>query len=550
MKKKSYTQTLSLLALFLSLSISAYAQNFTDGLNLINKEKYNAAFDYFNTKLSADAKNAEIYYRLGDISFLQGKNDAAKDFYNKGIAANANYPQNYIGIAKTFLAKKDTASAKGYIEKALAVPDIKPNSINLDIAEAYINTGMDIKYAINLINDAMKPDKKNPNARKNSYAYYLLGSAYAQLNNGSEAIKNFELAIDYDPKSIKARVGAASLYTDIKNYEEAKGYFLKAITMDSTSALANKEFSNLFYQISQNDKSLSNQDIMTCYAKAIHYQEVYIYNSEKSPSNLYRYATLAYLMQDYQKTVGIINDYLTLEAKSYGMFRLLAYSEYELKDDNACKAAFEKYFAIADSSQTIASDYERYGKTLYNLDDKEGAANSYKKCIQADTSMAYLYGNIAEIYLKKKNFKEAAENYELKIAKTGKGGFMDFFNMGQSYYILKNYEKADTAFASASLLLPEEPGAYLFRARCKSKIDTTSLVLAIPFYEKTIEKSVGNSTKYKRLLIESYDSIARYYIEKEEYSKSKTYWEKLIEVDPENENAKTVLSSPQMKKIK
>ena len=127
---------------------------------------------------------------------------------------------------------------------------------------------------------------------------------------------------------------------------------------------------------------------------------------------------------------------------------------------------------------------------------------------------------------------------------------MDFFNMGQSYYILKNYEKADTAFASASLLLPEEPGAYLFRARCKSKLDTTSLVLAIPFYEKTIEKSVGNPAKYKRLLIESYDSIARYYIEKEEYSKSKTYWEKLIEVDPENENAKTVLSSPQMKKIK
>ena len=166
MKKKSYTQTLSMLALFLSLSISAYAQNFTEGLNLINKEKYNAAFDYFNAKLSADAKNAEIYYRLGDISFLQGKNDAAKDFYNKGIAANANYPQNYIGIAKTFLAKKDTASAKGYIEKALAVPDLKPNSINLDIAEAYINTGMDIKYAINLINDAMKPDKKKSKRQK------------------------------------------------------------------------------------------------------------------------------------------------------------------------------------------------------------------------------------------------------------------------------------------------------------------------------------------------------------------------------------------------
>ena len=98
--------------------------------------------------------------------------------------------------------------------------------------------------------------------------------------------------------------------------------------MDSTSALANKEFANLFYQISQNDKSLSNQDIMTCYAKAMHYQEVYIYNSEKSPSNLYRYATLAYLMQDYQKTVGIINDYLTLEAKKLwyvkiiGLFRI------------------------------------------------------------------------------------------------------------------------------------------------------------------------------------------------------------------------------------
>lgn len=547
MKQKSLIKAFSLLALVLSLSMGSYAQGLTEGINLINKEKYKAATGFFNTKLASDAKNPEVYYRLGEISFLQGKYDEAKALYEKGVAADANFALNTIGIAKTYLAKKDTATARGFIVKVLEMPNVKQNS--LDIAEAYAVTGQNLNEAITLINDSMKPEKKNAKAPKNPYGYYLLGSIYLQLNNGSEAIKYFELASDLDPKNIKAKLGCAAVYNTIKNYDEAKGYYLKALGIDTANPIANKEFADYYYTYFKDPKDAKDMP----YQKSLYYHERYINNSEKTPSNMYRYATLAYLTRDFVKTVKIINEYLTMDDKSYGMLRLLAYSNFEIKDNAATVEAFKKYFAVVENGKSIPSDYEKYGRALLAVGDSSGTVENFIKCVELDSTMLDLYSEVGNILYKQKKIQDAIKYYELKASKGGKPKFMDYFNSGSGYFTLQNYVKADTNYAMATILLPKEAGLYMFRARCHDNMEDTSAApvgLAKPYYEKAIEVASADPVKYKKILLESYDYLGRYCARNSDYKGAKDFYEKIIAIDPENAVAKQVLNDPAIKKLK
>jgi len=537
MKQKTFIRTISLLAMVLSLSIGSFAQGLTEGINLINKEKYKAAAEFFTAKLGSDAKNPEVYYRLGEISFLQGKFDDAKAMYEKGIAADGNYALNHIGLAKTFLAKKDTASSRPVIDKVLEMPNLKQNL--LDVAEAYSVTGQNLNEAITLIQNSLKPDKKNPKAPKNPYGYYLLGTIYLQQNNGSEAIKNFELACDLDQKNVKARLGAAAVYNTIKNYDEAKGYYLKALGIDSTSPAANKEFADYFYEYIKDGAQ---------YQKALYYYGRYIFNSEKTSANLYRYATLFYLTKDYTNTVKVLNEYMTFDDKNYGALRLLAYSNYELKDYKTTVDVFKKYFAVAEEAKTISSDYEKNGRALFAVGDTANAFESYKKCAEKDSTQIELYSEMGSIYYKSKNYPEAVKSFETKIAKGGKAKFLDYYMTGDSYLRMQVYQKADTNFALASTILPKEPAPYWYRARAIGNIDTTG-IMAKGFYEKAIEFAV-DPKKHKNILIDSYDNIARFYIKADDLKSAKEYYEKILVIDPENNVVKEMLSNPAFKKIK
>jgi len=537
MKQKNIYKAFSIVALVLSLSISAYAQGLSEGLNLINKEKYNAAFEFFNAKLASEPNNAEILYRLGEVKFLQEKNDEAKTYYEKGVAANADYPLNYVGIAKTFLAKKDTASARGFIDKALACPNFK-NSLNLDIAEAYAVTGQNLNEAIMRATEGMKPEKKSK-APKNPYGYYVLGTIYEKLNNGSEAIKNYELAIDLDPKNIRAKLGAASIYIAIKNYDEAKGYYLRALGgVDSTNPVANKEFAQFYYD--QNK-----------YAQALYYHERYVRNTEKTSSNLYRLATLYYLNKDLNKTVEVIKDYMQINDKNYGMLRLLSYSYYDLGDFQSSVDAFKKYFSVADSTQTIAGDYEKYGNALLKTNQEALAIPSLKKSADMDSTKADLYTVIGEILFKEKKYQEAIPYYALKIKRAANPGTNDYLKEALCYYMIQDFVNADTAFGMVIKILPNEPFGYFWKARVKSNLDSASVNgLARPYYEKAIEYASVDPKKNKNILIESYQYLGSYFIQKDEIAQSKQMWEKLLTVDPENETAKQVLNRAEFKKIK
>jgi hypothetical protein len=119
---------------------------------------------------------------------------------------------------------------------------------------------------------------------------------------------------------------------------------------------------------------------------------------------------------------------------------------------------------------------------------------------------------------------------------------------------LKNYTEADIIYANVIEQKPTLPLGYLTRARANSLIDTTSeLGLAKPYYEKFIELAATSSdaAKYKNDLIEAYSYLGYFYYIKKDDETYKSIWKenfkitwgKVLELDPENLQAKEALKN-------
>lgn len=111
------------------------------------------------------------------------------------------------------------------------------------------------------------------------------------------------------------------------------------------------------------------------------------------------------------------------------------------------------------------------------------------------------------------------------------------------------FQKADAVYADlADNFENAVEYATFMRARVNAQMDPDSkLGLAKPYYEKLIEliepRAEKDATERARI-IESYRYlIAYYFIVKEDKVQAKSYAEKLIQIDPENEIAKQVIDA-------
>ena len=83
---------------------------------------------------------------------------------------------------------------------------------------------------------------------------------------------------------------------------------------------------------------------------------------------------------------------------------------------------------------------------------------------------------------------------------------------------------------------------YLWEARAKSNLDPESENgLAKPYYEKLIEKATANPEKNKNDLVEAYSYLGYYHFLKQENQLSKSYWQKVIALSPDDAKAKEAL---------
>ncbi len=529
MKKELKKIALGIFAIFCTVSI-VKAQTALDGIKAIEVEQFETAKRIFSTLITTNPSDADNYFYLGKAYYKQDKIDSAKISFEKGLSVNSNSALNLVGQGSILFDIGNDAEAKAMFEKAVILTQAKDYNTLLNIGTAYAELGKkNYNEALTYLTRAKTINPKNPEI------YVSIGDVYMEQVNGTEAVKNYNEALKLNPNYVNAHVRTGKLYTRALNYAEAKAAFERAIAIDANYPPIYREYGELELSAKKYENAVEN------YKK-------YMDLTDKSINSQLRYARFLFIGKQYQESADLIKQIIPKDSSDNIIYRLLGYSSYEIKDYKTGLMAMNKFFTM-NPRKILATDYSYLGKLqVKNKLDSMGISNILK-AIEMDTTTKDLYGDLADAYFSQKKYKMAAEAYEKKLV-DAKIGPVDYFYVGRAYYFASEFVKSDTAFSKLIGIKADFATAWLYRGRNNFRIDESdgkNEGMAKPYYEKFIELTTTDPKfdikKSGKDLIESYKYLGDYHFSvANDKVTSKTYWLKVLEIDPNDKQAKEVLA--------
>ncbi len=510
------------------------AQNIQEAKKQIYNERYTTAKGILEAVTKNEAAPPEAWYWLGEIALKQKNIEAAKNILQEGIAITTKQgyskkkePLVYIGWAHMLMDSGMIAEAKNQMEDVLKETKYRDPQALWAVARANVDSkNGDSAWAVELLKAALKRDKKNPEL------YLALGDAYAKMVDGGNAIINYDKALDADPSYAAAMYKKGKIYKTQNNPEVYVDRFIKAYDIDSTYAPALFELYVYYYQFDVN--------------KAKKFLDAYLKNADSNPEQEYMKTDLSYVSRKYEEAIKNAKKIITREGANTQprLYKLIAYSLVALGDSAAALENIDQYFQKQDESGYVARDYELKANLLEHLNsDKSLAVSWYEQALAVQTDAKEKLGYMIKLADLQKTLgnrsKEGmwrAKIYENKTNPTN----LDIYNWGLAlYYSGDSYEKADSVFAIYQEKYPEQIYGYLWRARSNALIDTTmEKGLAVPHYEKVIAIASADSIKNKAILLRAYEYLGGYEATiTKDYEASLEYFDKLLELDPENADA-------------
>jgi tetratricopeptide (TPR) repeat protein len=523
----------SITAAILLAVVTCWSQSVKDAKKYIYNERYESAKQLLKSSIDKGEDVADARYWLSEIYLKQDSVDAAWKLYDNGTLdilktpySKKESPLVYIGWAHAQLDSGKTTEARAGMEALLTTLKYKNADALLEVANANIDSKKgDTKWAIELLTKAIDRDKKNPEI------YIALGDAYRKLNDGSNAIMNYESALRLDANNVEALYKEGKIYKTQKNPDIYVAKFKTAYQIDSTYTPVLYELYFYNYYV----------DVIT----AGRFLDSYIRNSDPSPEQDYLKTDLLYVSQKYQQA---INDAQTIIAKDEQnalprLYKLIAYSYAALGDSATALTNMNIYFDKQDSSDLVVKDFSMKAGLLEKLSpDKSSAVEWYKKAIRMEqdsvAKVTYMM-NLADLQKELGN-RDREAFWRQRIFETKKSPTnLDIYKWGLSLYYGKEYAKADSVFALYEEKYPDHVHGYLWRARSSALIDTTmTLGLAVPHYQKLIEVASKDTVANKGILLAAYEYLGGYEANiKKDYEASLNYFTELVMLDPTNSDA-------------
>lgn len=511
---------------FLLLVFSAFAQDLNNAEDLLYYKKFESAEDLLNQILKNDPANTEAWYLLSEVKDSDSEIDLKNSFQNV-LASVKDDPYFLIVTGKILLDESKKLEAAKYFEQALEKTKYKKPEILLAVAKAQIaSENGDANQAIDLLNRAIKKDKHNPQL------YTELGKAYRKLNNGTEAFKAFRQAIEADKNFAEAYYLTGMIFRTQNNADLYLEYFNKAIQADAKYAPA---YYQLYYHYYFKNVNTAKD-----------YLEKYIALSDHKMDNDYDYTDILYLTKNYTQAIELAKKLIETDKEKTParIYKLIAYSYQETGDHQNAFDYIHQYFRAAPDSIFIAKDFILVADLYAEKQKTDSAIFFYKVGTELEKDSIFLikyYKILADLAKQQKDYSERAKWLGKYYVSNQKSTNVDLFNWGLSWFQAGNYEKSDSVFAMYVDKYPTQVFGYYWRGRSSAAIDSTmEQGLAIPYYAKVVElgemDSTGNS---KRQLIEAYGYLAGFETNhNKNYGKAIEYFEKLLQLDPDNEQAK------------
>ncbi len=614
--KRSILSPVFMLAVLISVLLSGnlQAQDLSNGILLTKSEQYDKAQEIYLQLIQKEPANAKNYFYYGENYLLNYFADTisnsltvatkeAKDIYQKGVDTNPNEPLNYIGLAKvaSYLGDNNTANAMREKAKSFLLPykNIKKMSppardyafILAKIAESYIkDNSVDTSLALPLIRKAMTIDSKNPDI------FLIAGDIYMIISDGSNAIKNYNMAQYYDPKSPTANMKIGYVYVRAKVLQQAIPFFEEAISLDPSYAPAYRELGQLYWQARRLELSKEN------------YKKYLELTAGNIPAKI-RYVTSLFYAKDYEEVITSVEEILVVDKSRTYLNRIAGYSSFEKEnpDYNKALSYMETLFKTLAPESIIKKDYHYMARILLTinqdypkkvdelatlkqqLDREKSRYNSstaaekaknkasldeltgkvadltnavakaeaeidrgfkeYEKALNfdrkpGDTSPLTAYeksilNEMAVSYYNFRRYDGAAKSWGKLIDPSKEDNTAEYMQVGRAYYNSGVYKSADSIFSIVTKKTPGYLPAHVYIARVYSQMDPDAkLGLARPKFEKIVDVAKTDSIKNAGEMMESFSYLAYYHMENGNSTAARNYYNRMVNLTPNNKDYK------------
>jgi len=523
-------------------AVSAFGPELTAALKLAASEQYENAGLAFEALLKKEPANGDVYYYYGETVLKEYLSDTlsnslkemankADQLFKKGIAQDPANQINNVGLGSIVLfLKSDTVAADKYFSLAEAALPAKLKFMSPRDARILTKLGTSqLLGTVNRFNKAINYLTRAQEIDPNNAAIYLaMGNVYIMQNDAKSALASYNRSLYFDPKSPLPKIKIGDIYMRAPNLNAARPYFEEARDIDSTFAPVYRQLGELYTMAGQFGLAKSN------------FRKFLDLSGDNIPAKI-QYAKALFRTKDYATALETLEEVLAVDQSRNYLYRLAAYCCYDKRPPELEKGKMymETFFKNANPESIIPRDYAYYAKILFRSAKNDSLTlvksfDTYKKAYALDSNNVNLITEIASNYYYSHWYKEAVIWLNLKNKK-GKPDVEDLMLVGKAYYQLTEFPKADSVFSQIIVNQPDNMQAYLWLARTYSSMDPTSEQgLAKPKFESMIEKIGAETTKYSKELQEAYSYLIPYYLQKKDYTTSKTWAKKLFDLDPSN----------------
>jgi tetratricopeptide (TPR) repeat protein len=594
--------------LFAALTCGAFTgtlkaqETLNDAITFTKNEQYDKAEELFKKLATGTPANSKVFFFYGENTLQNYFADTisnplniaakeAKDIFDKGVAANPAEPLNYVGLAKVAMYLGDKAAAeemrvkaKGLLppyKKVTKIANPKDYAFTLaKIAESYIRFDeVDTAKALPFIREALKIDSRN------SEVYIIAGDIYILVNDGSKAIKNYNLAQDWDLKSPTANMKIGAIYVKGRNLNAAIPFFQEAINLDQNYAPAYRELGSLYSLAGKYDKSKE-------------YFKTYLELTKGNIPAKIRYVNSLFFAKEYKEVVTNVEEIFAVDNSRAYLNRIAGYSECELGNFDDALVYMNKLFASLPEDRIIKKDYtylsrillkknvnytkqvietEKQDAEIAKMQEKFAAApkgpakdkmkadidamtaqvaasreqiakadveinrafESYDKAISFEGNEDLKLENEKAMYLNAYRRNVEAGDTWSKLLDKGRDSESDYVQAGKAYYTGKAFDKADAVFTRLVAKYPESLQGYLWLANNASAQDPDfKLGLAKPKFEELLKKAAVDSVKNINEMVDALRYLGYNALTNGKYESSKEYYTRMLNIAPNNNDIK------------
>lgn len=475
------------------------------GLTFINLEEWKEAQTNFETVLKYAPEDATSWFYLANCYDKNNDLISAKNSYIKVIELRKEYSEAYKNLCVILMKLNQPEEALKY---AIIANDLSDEDYIFDfvIGTAY----MKIREFSKSIEPFERALQKEP---ENLGILNSLGTAYMAVSQGEKAIEYYKKALEISPENPMAYFNLGSAFQIQQNHAEACKYLKEAIKLDEED-----ESFKIAYAMSlvKSEK----------YEEAANIYKTLIVQHPEKENYKYNLVTCLEALGDVNTAIDMLEKMVYLNQKFVLPAQKLA-SLY-IKVNNLSKAK-EIYDNILLKNNPTAEILHQYAILSSSLCDTDTAERILKKVIKMNPNIAKAHKDLAIIYLNKRLFDYAEDEFKLAL-NLAPNDFEIIFEYGNFLYSISKNNDAERFYTEALDLEPNNILALTFMAL--NKLVLNQLDEAKDYIMKAFK--INPHHEYIQFC------VGRILFARKEYDEAKIYLIKAVEQNPDIETQNTL----------